>query len=242
MSRWIKIANDKGRWARVRMESPARDAGAALMCPDGGRAAPATFIKGTHETGYGALLSRCGDDAALAEALIRGDPEIDFGAVGRKAGATDRIFLSPDGDVLYAVNFQEVIFSSDGLETGRRELADVEATIDPELPPVWSGRLVPRAETARRFAFTRNYRMRHVDGLTFDFLFDLARTLEQADAMAVVGSGPKGTGPLYLERNGIPYFGLLEGRTKSDTYLLILHLSNMELKRAAPAEKEVMDT
>lgn len=103
MSRWIKIANDKGRWARVRMESSAREAGAALICPDGGSAAPATFIKGTIETGYGALISRCGDDAALAEALVSGDPEIDFGAVGGKTGAADRIFLSPDSDVLYAV-------------------------------------------------------------------------------------------------------------------------------------------
>jgi hypothetical protein len=220
------------------MESPVREAGAALMCPDGSHAAPATFIKGTLESGYGALLSRCGDDTAIAESLIHGDPEIDFDAVGRKAGATDRIFLSPDGDVLYAVNFQEVIFSPDGLESGRRELADVEATIDPELPPVWSGRLTPRAEAARRFAFTRNYRLRHVDGLTFDFLFDLARTLKQADAMATIGSGPKGIGPLYLERNGIPYFGLLEGRTRADTYLLILHLTNMELKRPAFAERE----
>lgn len=238
MSRWIKIANDKGRWARVRMESPARKAGAELKCPDGGRAASAVFIKGTLETGYGALLSLCGDDTALAEALISGDPEIDFDAVGRKTGATDRIFLSPDGDVLYAVNFQEVIFSPDGLESGRREPVDVQANIDPEFPPVWSGRLTPRAEAVRLFAFTRNYRLRHVDGLTFDFLYDLARTLEQADAMATVGSGPKGTGPLYLERNGVPYFGLLEGRTRADTYLLILHLTNMELKRPAFAERE----
>ncbi len=238
MSRWIKIANDRGRWARVRMESPARESGVALMCPDGGHAAPATFIKGTLETRYGALLSRCGDAAALAEALIGGDPEIDFGAVGRKTGPTDRIFLSLDGDVLYAVNFQEVIYSPDGLEAERREPVDAQATIDPELPPVWSGRLTPRAEAARRFAFMRNYRLRHVDGLTFDFLFDLARTLEQADAMATVGSGPKGTGPLFLERNGIPYFGLLEGRTRADTYLLILHLTNMELKRPAFAERE----
>lgn len=238
MSRWIKITNEKGRWARVRMESPARKVGAVLMCPDGSRAAPATFIKGTLDTGYGALLSRCGDDAALTEAVIRGDPEIDFGAVGGKTGATDRIMLDPDGNVLYAANFQDVIFSPDGMEMERRKPVDVEATIDPELPPVWSGRLTPRAETARRFAFTRNYRLRHVDGLTFDFLFDLARSLEKADAMATVGSGPKGTGPLYLERNGVPYFGLLEGRTKADTYLLILHLTNMELKRPVFAERE----
>lgn len=79
-----------------------------------------------------------------------------------------------------------------------------------------------------------------MDGLTFDFLFDLARTLGETDAMATVGSGPKGTGPLFLERNGVPYRGFLEGRIKEDTYLLILHLTNMELKRPAFAEREEM--
>ncbi len=138
--------------------------------------------------------------------------------------------------MLYAASSQEVIFDSNGTETERREPTNIEANINPDLPPVWSGHMMPRAEVARRFVFTRNYQVRHVDGLTFDFLFDLAKHLEQADAMAMVGSGPKGTGPLLPERSGIPYRGFLEGHTDGDKYLIILHLSNMELKSLPDAD------
>jgi hypothetical protein len=49
--------------------------------------------------------------------------------------------------------------------------------------------------------------------------------------MALVGSGAKGTSPLILQTNGTPYRGFLEGRVKDDAYLLVLHLSNLELKQ-----------
>ncbi|MFH1537766.1 MAG: hypothetical protein ABIH66_02325 [bacterium] len=145
--------------------------------------------------------------------------------------------------MLYAASAREVICDPGGVEVERREPVNVEANINPDMPPVWSGRMMPRAEAVRRFVFTRNYQVRHVDGLTFDFLFDLAKHLEQADAMAVVGSGAKGTGPLMLERNGVPYRGFLEGRTSDDKYLFILHLSNMELKRVPEKDGgEVIET
>jgi len=227
----------------VRIEPRRQRPEAIFVGPDGGRVTSTTFIKSTLETSYESLRNRHGDDAAIAEALIAGDPEIDVETAGRRAGRTDRVLLDPDSNVLYAAVPQEVICDPDGTETKRREPVNAEANINPDMPPVWSGRMMPRAEAARGFVFTRNYQVRHVDGLTFDFLFDLAGHLERADAMAVVGSGPKGTGPLLLERNGVPYRGFLEGRTCGDKYLLILHLSNMELKRLADADDgEVIET
>lgn len=232
----MKLANAKGRWAQVRIEPRRRRSETVFVGPDGGHVTSATFIKSTLNTGYESLRNRNGDSDTIAGALIAGDPEIDVEIAGRRAGQTDRVLLDPDGNVLYAASPQEIICDPDGTETERREPVNVEANINPDMPPVWSGRMMPRAEVAHRFVFTRNYQVRHVDGLTFDFLFDLAGHLERADAMAVVGSGPKGTGPLLLERNGVPYRGFLEGRTSDDKYLIILHLSNMELKRPADAD------
>jgi len=236
MSRWMKLANAKGRWAQVRIEPHRRRSETIFVGPDGERVTSATFIKSTLDTGYESLRNRYGDAAAIAEALITGDPEIDIETAGHSAGRTDRVLLDPDFNVLYAASPREVIYDPDGTEIERREPVDIEANVNPDMPPVWSGHMMPRADAARGFAFTRNYQIRHVDGLTFDFLFDLAGHLERADAMAVVGSGLKGTGPLFLERNGVPYRGFLEGRTGGDKYLLILHLSNMELKRLADAD------
>jgi hypothetical protein len=45
-----------------------------------------------------------------------------------------------------------------------------------------------------------------------------------------VGAGPRGREPLILERNGLPYVGFLQGRTRGDTYRLMLLLSCQELR------------
>ena len=71
----------------------------------------------------------------------------------------------------------------------------------------------------------------HTDGLTYDFLHRMAVLLETKDTLVSIGAGPKGRDPLVLERNGTPYRAFLEGRTQGDKYRLVLHLSDLELKR-----------
>jgi hypothetical protein len=77
----------------------------------------------------------------------------------------------------------------------------------------------------------RTIQLRHVDGVTFDFLFGIAKELHEKDSVMLVGAGSKGKDPLLLQLNGSPYRGFLDGRIKGDEYLLLLHLSSMELKR-----------
>jgi hypothetical protein len=60
--------------------------------------------------------------------------------------------------------------------------------------------------------------------------------LEARDAVLLVGAGPKSNQPLILRRGALPYRGFLEGRTRGAEYLLLLHLSNLELK--APERME----
>jgi hypothetical protein len=58
----------------------------------------------------------------------------------------------------------------------------------------------------------------------------LAAHLQEKDCVALVGSGPKGLGPLVPEANAPPMKGILEGRTRGLDYLLILHLAAFELR------------
>jgi hypothetical protein len=198
-------------------------------------ATAARFIKSPPARSYGALTSspagdtRCLDDTALAELLIEGDPEIDFEAAGRRTGPTDRVLLDPDGNVLYAAAEVEVVCDRRGVEVERRTPVDTPANVDGDAPLVWTGRMLGRSEAARRFAFTRNCRLRHVDGVTYDFLFAMAEELHKADSLVLVGAGPSGRDPIILERNGLPYRGFLEGRVRGDRYLLVLHLTSLEL-------------
>jgi hypothetical protein len=80
----------------------------------------------------------------------------------------------------------------------------------------------------------------HTDGLTFDFLHGLARSLHESKSMALIGAGPKGTGPLVLRDGSTPFraflYGEAEGSGGQARYRLLLLLSDQELKRpAAPA-------
>jgi hypothetical protein len=81
--------------------------------------------------------------------------------------------------------------------------------------------------------------LRHIDGVTYDFLFAIAKELDEKDSVMLLGAGDGGKGPLVLQSNGSPYRGFLDGRIQGENFLLLLHLSAMELKKpAAKAEKE----
>ncbi len=245
MSRWLRIRDGRGRDAKVRMEPVRRRGRPKPRTPDGRSAAAVRFIKSPPARSYAALCSRSSDDAArsgprrcpddaalpsrMAELIIEEDAEIDFEAAGRRTGPTDRVLLDPDGNVLYAAAEVEVVCDRRGIELERRAPVDVPANVDGETPLVWTGRTLSRAEAVRRFAFTRSCRLRHVDGLTYDFLFGMADDLRKADSLVLVGAGPGGRDPIILERNGLPYRGFLEGRVHGDRYLLALHLTHLEL-------------
>jgi hypothetical protein len=99
------------------------------------------------------------------------------------------------------------------------------------VPIRWTGRKMPKSDVVRKFAFRRSMQLQHVDGVTFDFLFAMAKELADEDVMVLLGAGESGKDPIVLQMNGSPYRGFLEGRIDGDCYLLLLHLSNMELKK-----------
>ena len=80
------------------------------------------------------------------------------------------------------------------------------------------------------FMFKKSYQVQHVNGLTFDFLYDMAKKLHEANAMMLLGAGAKGVEPLVMANGGTPYRAFLEGRVEGDRYALILRLTNLELK------------
>ena len=229
MSRWIHIRDGRGRDARVRMASARRVPRPQMQTTDGRSVEAARFIKTPMPKTYDALRARCPEDAEFAELLIEEDPEIDLEAAGRRTGPTDRGLLDPDGRVLYATSEVEVLYDHEGVKLDCRLPTDTPANVDSGAPLVWTGHMLPRSEAARRFAFSRSVQLRHVDGLTYDFLFAMARELEGSDSLVLVGAGPQGKDPILIERNGLPYRGFLEGRVQGDRYVLVLHLSHLEL-------------
>jgi hypothetical protein len=176
----------------------------------------------------------------FSQKLIEGDPEIDLEMVGKIIEDTNTVLLKKDSQPLYcAPEILEIIYGPDGKEVERRTPVEVAPNVNEELPIKWTGKLIPRADLVRKYGIKRTMQLRHVDGVTFDFLFSIAKELDEKDSVMLLASGEAGKGPLVLQSNGSPYRGFLEGRVEGETFLLLLHLSAMELKKpAAKAEKE----
>lgn len=234
--RFLHIVNSARRNARIAMETTKPKARPALGVS--GRTVEFRRYLAATERGLDESLTSVFGDS-YGQALVDGDPEVDLDVVGRMIVRTETVYLSATGEVLHASpQIMEVLFDPDGIERERRVPEDTPANVNDELPVRWTGRQMSKDEVVRRFAFTRTMQLRHVDGLTYDFLFAMAQELAEADSMMLVGGGAKGRDPLVFTENGSPYRGFLEGRVDGERYQLLLHLSNMELKLPAPQEEE----
>lgn len=236
MGRMIPVMDGKKRDAHVAAEWPKPPPAVRMVSPSLKPTRLERVIRGTDATSYDAIAKMHSTPEAIAAALVESDPEIPLRLVGRVLGDATRVYVREDGTVLNAARLVQVVRGPDGAEKSRAEFVDVEATVSGEGPPiVWTGRMVPIEEAIRKFVFTRALQLRHVSGLTFEFLQDIAKTLATEKKLLLVGTGPKGQQPLTFTSNGAPYRGFLEGRVNGDAYRLVLHLSNLELKVPAPA-------
>ncbi|MCC6872881.1 MAG: hypothetical protein IT378_01130 [Sandaracinaceae bacterium] len=238
MPRLISIMDAKKRDAQIEVESPKRREAWHWVDPGGQPVKLQRLVKGTEKTTYEALVERTGSPEALSQALVDGDPEIDLDQVGRRLTFTSRVYLGPKGNVLYVARILKAVYDANGELKSKDDFVDVEATVGEELPPIpWTGRLMPIDQVIRKFAFVRKLQLRHVNGLTFDFLYEIAETLQKEGKLMLVGAGPKGQQPLIFQTNGTPFRGFLEGRVRDGGYRLVLHLSNLEIKRVAGQEE-----
>ncbi|MBT8606193.1 hypothetical protein G6677_06945 [Polynucleobacter paneuropaeus] len=235
MTNSIHIANAKGRDATVGLLHIKAPEGPKMGVPNE-RLTFQRYIAATESTAHDVLTKQFGDN--YAKQLIDGDPEIDIETVGLKIEHTQTVYLDGDNSLLYVEpSFIELIFNPDGSEKERRAPVEVDMNINSEVPVRFSGRLVPIKDAVRRYAFKRKVQLHHVDGLTFDFLYEIAKDLEAQNSLMVIGAGDKGNLPLVFQANGKPYRGFLEGKTKDKSYQLVLHLSEMELKKPAISKK-----
>jgi hypothetical protein len=233
----INLANDKGRNAVVGAQAVHKPLRVRWLDAQGRQAQSARIVKGDISRDANALAAKVGGMDKVAQALIDADPELDLEMYGSLLRDTSRVYIDPDGKIVNRVQQIEVVRNPDGTERERRPRKVQTANIVDETPIKWSGKLMKKSEAYNRFVFSGKRQIAHVNGLTYDFLFAMAKDLQEAQSFMLVGAGPKGNMPLILSKGGQPYRGFLEGRVQGDTYCLVLHLSNMELK-AAPKQAE----
>jgi hypothetical protein len=236
----INIANSKGRDAIVGSQSVIKPLKVRWLDEQGRQIESSRVMKSHQAHDLAALEAKVGGREKIAQALIDGDPEIDLEAFGSILKETRRIFVDPDGKIVFKVRQFEIIKNPDGTERERRPRKIAQPNCSAEIPLKWSGKLMKKQEVYNKFVFAGKRQIIHVNGLTYDFLFNMAKELEQTESLMLIGAGPKGNQPLVLTRGGQQFRGFLEGRTQGDQYCLILHLSNMELK-AAPVQTQASE-
>jgi hypothetical protein len=231
----INISNPKNRDAVVALETlnPKREV--RFADKNGEPVTTARLLKTDVAHDLPELLKKSKKIEKVADALIKGDPEIDVESFGMFLVDTARVYVTKKG-MIHLVDEIEVIYNPDGTERERRPRVKEPQNMNSEFPLRWTGKYIKKDEAAHRFVFTNKKQLVHVNGLTFDFLYDMAKELQKRDALLLVRGGEKGNEPLVMNRGGKPYNAFLEGRVKGDAYCLILHLSNMELKRPKEIE------
>lgn len=231
MPKAIHIANAKKRDAEVAIEQQVCRSAVKTVLPSGEDKTTVKLLKNTIGYSYDILLEKFdGKQSELEKALIISDPEIDREAIGRILRHTHKLYIDQDNHIAYRLNLYRVVYNPKGEEIARHDINKLPANINADLPIRWTGKRFDKSAIIRKFVFTRKYQIRHINGVTFDFLYQMAKDLQDSNSLVLVGAGKKGTDPILVTRGGQPYRGFLEGRADQNRYALILHLSDIELK------------
>ena len=226
----IHIANEKKRDANVRFVSLIKESDPKFAYKGKG-IKNSRLLLSSNETSEDNLIKKYKNN--LAQKILDEDVDLDIEYAGKYIGDIDRILFNSKNEILYTPpEIKEVLFNKEGEETKKQNPKEIVPNVRDDTPPLkWTGKFFKREEILTKFVITKSIQLRHVDGLTFEFLYDMAKTLDDKKSLMFVGGGKSGKDPLIFQTNGNPYRGFLDGRINKNQYQLILRLSNMELKK-----------
>ncbi len=232
----INLSNDKGRDAVVAFETLVDNRDIFYVDKKKKETMTRRVLRSDIEHDLSTLVKNEKQLKTFGKKLIDGDPEIDMETYGMFLADTSRVYVSKKGIVRLVEEF-EVIKKPDGTVRERRPRVKLPQNINLEGTPVrWTGKYIKKEEALAKFVFTNKKQILHINGLTFDFLYDMAKQLHEKGSFMLLRGGEKGNEPIVMNRGGKPYNAFLEGRVKGKSYCLILHMSNLELKRPEDAE------
>lgn len=233
MIRYIKIEDSNKRDAELTFKSVRTGNTIFLAMENGEKPISKKIIRSSKEKNLKSLLKK--NDASqddynnFSEVLISSDSEIDFELFGKFIGKTERIYTTESFDPVFNINVTEKILNPKGEVTEERKPNYLKSNISGENIIKWTKKYIPKKKLYNKVVLSSKYQIKHVNGLTYDFLYNMAKDLNDKNSFMMVGGG-KGNDPLVFNDGGNPFRGFLEGRVKDKAYCLILHLSNQEFK------------
>ena len=227
----INLTDPRKRDAVVKAESVSARKQVRYIGPKGGASYTRKVLKSTVEHDYDTLIKQANNDTEkFAQLLIESDLEVDKEVFGRFLWNVSRVYINANEEVTYRIQQNEVIYTPEGKFKQRRQRRRAEANVDSDIPLSWTGKQIAKVDAIRRYVFSSKLQIVHINGLTYDFLYGMAKELHDINSLMLLGGGKKGKDPLVFRRGSTAYRGFLEGRIRGDSYILLLHLSNAELK------------
>ena len=242
MIRYIKLANEKKRDAEVTFKSLNPKPKIKMVMETGEAVTNKRVVNGTSKHTVSSLFAQYDEKpkegvdfasqlaAKLSENLVVSDPELDLELTGKFIDDVSRVYINEEQKPVFRVKKIEKIFSPKAELKEEREPKYNESNIANESIVNWTGKMMPRAKVYNKLVFDKKYQLKHVNGLTYDFLYEMAKELSDKDSLMMLGGGKSGKEPLVMNDGGKPYRAFLEGRVKGEKYCLILHLTDQELK------------
>lgn len=230
MSRQINISDTKGRNAEVIFKNYTKKPLVKVLTPKNEATQSLRVLKSVTSNSYEYLLRAKGGDEEVAQSMINSDPEYNELYTGLFIAETSKVYINADLKPVFQIRKTEAVYLPDGTLKEERSPKETIANILAEYPVKPVGKLLPKTEVYNKFVFSKKYQLTHVNGLTFDFLFEMAKELHDKDSMIMLAGGLKGNEPLVFQDGGKTYRAFLEGRIKENSYILLIHLSNLELK------------
>src|SRR5262245_46898486 len=178
----ISLFNSAGRDAVVRLQSVTTPLRVRWLDPEGRQVSTARVVKSTVDRDLDALLEKHGDLRAIGAAIRDQDPELDLESAGRLLSETSRVYVDRQRKIVHRAQEWEIIRNPDGSERTRRRKTIPDPNVGGETTPLkWSGLLIPKREAIRKFVFVQKMQLAHINGLTYDFLFGMAKELHDKD-------------------------------------------------------------
>jgi hypothetical protein len=188
------------------------------------------------------FIERLRNDENLLQEFIEKDNEIDLELTEKRISRTFRILFTSDGELCYNFTEYEIKKDRSGKIIPCEQCGEIfcehqikgrtVANINQEDKPIIfiKPMMLDKLEAIKRWSFGRSYQLRHVDGLTFKFCYELALKLSNMRKMTLMApikdNKPQ---PLILRNNTRPFYAWLEGRVKDDKYALILHRATLKI-------------
>ncbi len=193
-------------------------------------------------TNENAFAERALKDEDLREEVLNNDNEIDLELAGKIVDRTKNILVDREYNSCYNFTEYEIKRNREGkiipcekcgeVYCEHRVKKQTKANVDLDQQPVrWiSAMTIDKREALKQYSFSQSYQIRHVDGLTYKHLFEMAKKLHESKKLVLMAPiENKKPQKLVLRNSGKPFYAWLEGRVNGDKYALILHRTTLKL-------------